>query len=316
MGVPDVLVIGAGVSGLTTAIALAESGRRVRIIAEYPSRQSTSAAAGASWGPYMVSDPRVLGWSRTSRFALEAIARERTDTGVRLVQGLETDVGDVEPPGWAMEIEDFRLCRSSELPPGYATGWRYTIPIVNMLKYLTYLNDRLATHDVRVEIQRVTSFQELAGAARVIVNCTGLASRELVPDQGLFPVRGQLMVVDNTDNKIDWFFQDNTNGENLTYFYPHGSHVVLGGCAIEHTSDMDPDEETAAGILKRCAAIEPRLLDAVKIEDRVGLRPTRGSVRTERVEFDGLSIIHNYGHGGAGVTLSWGCAQEVSRLID
>lgn len=314
MAIPDVLVIGAGVSGLTTAVRLAEDGRNVRVIAETPPLHTTSSIAGASWGPYMVSDPRVLGWSALTRDVLESIAKHRPNAGVRMVSGLETDVESVEPPSWAMEVNDFRLCRAEELPAGYVTGWRYTIPIVDMRKYLGYLADRLADRGVRVEIGRVSAFTDVAKAARAIVNCSGLGSRDLVPDADLYPIRGQLVVVQN--NGIDWFFQDNTEGENLTYFLPHEHHVVLGGSALEHTSDMVPDAETAAGIIKRCGAIEPRLLEARKIEDRVGLRPTRANVRTERVDVDGLAVIHNYGHGGAGLTLSWGCAEEVSRLVD
>jgi D-amino-acid oxidase len=49
------------------------------------------------------------------------------------------------------------------------------------------------------------------------------------------------------------------------------------------------------------------------LAERVGLRPFRRSgVRLERDRLrDGRTIIHNYGHGGAGFTMSWGCAHEV-----
>jgi D-amino-acid oxidase len=42
----------------------------------------------------------------------------------------------------------------------------------------------------------------------------------------------------------------------------------------------------------------------------VGLRPGRTAVRLERMG----NIIHNYGHGGGGYTVAWGCASEVGRL--
>jgi D-amino-acid oxidase len=47
----------------------------------------------------------------------------------------------------------------------------------------------------------------------------------------------------------------------------------------------------------------------------VGLRPRRPAVRLELERRDGKAIIHNYGHGGAGISLSWGCAQEVVELV-
>jgi D-amino-acid oxidase len=52
----------------------------------------------------------------------------------------------------------------------------------------------------------------------------------------------------------------------------------------------------------------------VDVEIRV--RPTRDQVRVEADQLqDGTALLHNYGHGGAGVTLSWGCAHEIRRLI-
>jgi len=48
----------------------------------------------------------------------------------------------------------------------------------------------------------------------------------------------------------------------------------------------------------------------------VGLRPSRKEVRLEIESLSsGRWAIHNYGHGGAGVTLSWGCADEVTRIV-
>jgi D-amino-acid oxidase len=30
----------------------------------------------------------------------------------------------------------------------------------------------------------------------------------------------------------------------------------------------------------------------------------------------GTNIVHNYGHGGSGVSLSWGCAREAARVVE
>ena len=70
-------------------------------------------------------------------------------------------------------------------------------------------------------------------------------------------------------------------------------------------------------ILRDCAAIEPRLTGARVLAHRVGLRPARPTVRLEAepaAPGGGPPIVHNYGHGGAGVSLSWGCAREAAAL--
>ncbi|GAB3754496.1 hypothetical protein GCM10028864_34310 [Microlunatus parietis] len=63
-------------------------------------------------------------------------------------------------------------------------------------------------------------------------------------------------------------------------------------------------------------AVEPRLRGAVIREHRVGLRPTRPQLRLGPEGRDGAVIIHNYGHGGSGVTLSWGCSTQVWSLAE
>ena len=62
----------------------------------------------------------------------------------------------------------------------------------------------------------------------------------------------------------------------------------------------------------------PELAGATELGQRVGLRPARPHVRLERLPSgtDAGSVVHCYGHGGAGVTLSWGCADEVAALVE
>ncbi|MGI5185453.1 FAD-dependent oxidoreductase [Dactylosporangium sp. CA-152071] len=144
---PDAIVIGAGVSGLTTAMCLAEAGTRVAIWTSEPTEATTSMAAGAMWGPYHVEPlDMVTAWSSVTLEALQELATQ-TGAGVRLVPGVEAARHEVDPPSWGNQLDGFRMCDRSELPPGFSTGWRYTAPLVDMSMYLTYLRRRLVSRD-------------------------------------------------------------------------------------------------------------------------------------------------------------------------
>jgi D-amino-acid oxidase len=68
--------------------------------------------------------------------------------------------------------------------------------------------------------------------------------------------------------------------------------------------------------MRDCAAAFPSLRGARVVAQRVGLRPVRPSVRLEAEALPGGRVLwHNYGHGGAGVTLSWGCAAELTSAV-
>lgn len=311
----DVLVVGAGVSGLTTAVCLAESGLRVQIWTAEPPEMTTSAAAGAMWGPYLVEPiDKVRIWSTQTLEALRKLAAD-PETGVRLVPGIEASRSPVDPPEWGAQLDGFRMCEPDELPEGFATGWRLTAPLVDMPAYLGYLQRQLATAGGSIEIRRLDSLDEAAGIAPIVVNCAGVGARELVPDHDLTPIRGQLVVVENP-GITEFFSEDTALSPDLLHFYPHGETLVLGGTAEPGASSREPDATVAAAIVARCAAVEPRIRGARVLEHRVGLRPTRPCVRVEEQASNGVRVIHNYGHGGAGVSLSWGCAHEVvARLL-
>jgi D-amino-acid oxidase len=93
--------------------------------------------------------------------------------------------------------------------------------------------------------------------------------------------------------------------------HPRRDDVVLGGTFEVGNRNLEPDPQTRVAIVERCVALVPELSGAEIVGEKVGLRPCRrGGPRVER---DG-AVVHAYGHGGAGMTLCWGTADEVVRL--
>ncbi|MDN3246942.1 FAD-dependent oxidoreductase [Streptomyces sp. ZSW22] len=307
-----VVVVGAGVAGLTTAVVLAEAGAALHVIAEQVPG-TTSLAAGAMWGPYLVEPKdKVDQWGQRSLEIFRELAQDPA-TGVRLTSGIEASRTTEAAPDWATTLPGFRPCERAELPAGFMAGYRFTVPLIDMPTYLDYLLCRLRDAGGVVEQRRLTLLSD-AGPASAIVNCAGLGARDLIPDPDLRPIRGQHVVVTNP-GLTEFFSEDTGLSPDLLCFYPHGDTVVLGGTAIDGEGDLAPDEKVAAGILARCVEVEPRLAQVRVLEHRVGARPTRATVRVEEeVGEDGTVVVHNYGHGGAGVTLSWGCAEEARAL--
>lgn len=315
---PDAVVVGAGVCGLTTAVCLVEAGVSVRVWARRPPARTTSYAAGALWGAYLASHERATEWSRETLAVFEELVADNR-SGVRLAAGIEAARTVVPPPAWATRVGGFEPCEPRELPPGFLSGWRYTAPLIDMPTYLGYLAARLSDAGVQVEPVEVRALADVGEHAAAVVNCAGLGARQLVPDSLLTPVRGEVLVVDNPG--IDRFFAEHTDGyaaevSELTYLLPHGDRLVLGGSAEVGRCDPDPDPDIGAAILSRCTAVEPMLRNARVREHRVGLRPARPQVRLEHELAGRRHILHNYGHGGAGVSLSWGCAREVLALLE
>jgi D-amino-acid oxidase len=304
-----VTVVGAGVVGLTCALLLAEAGHRVRMVARERLVDTTSAVAAAVWYPYRAFPlDRVLGWSRVGYDTFAALAEAEPAAGVRMRVGTELARRDVPDPWWAGAVPD--LARVSDVPSGFALGWRFTSPVVDMSRYLPWLEARLAGRGVVPETATIHDLAELDG---LVVNCAGLGARELVPDPSVEPVRGQVVVVEQAG--LDEWLVDEGGGRALTYVVPRIDDVVVGGTAEEGVSDLTVDPATAAGILDRATALVPALAGAQVLGHKVGLRPARPTVRLEAEKRHGRSVVHCYGHGGAGVTLSWGCASDVVDIV-
>jgi D-amino-acid oxidase len=309
----DVIVVGCGVIGLTAAISLREAGLDADIVTAELPQDTTSSVAAAIWYPYKAyPEDRVLSWGRRTYEVFEQLS-DLPESGVLMREGVEIWHEPAPDPWWADAVPHVHRLRTDELPPGYRDGHAFVAPIVEMPVYLSYLMDRFAASGGSVEQRTLSSLGELSGEARVIVNCVGLGARDLVADTSMRPIRGQIVRVRNPG--LNRFVLDEENPEGVTYIVPRSQDCILGGTAEEGEWNLEPDPETARGILSRCTRLEPQLEGAEVLEHKVGLRPGRPTIRLERE--DGptdVPLIHNYGHGGSGITLSWGCAEETLEL--
>ncbi|MCL4265368.1 MAG: FAD-binding oxidoreductase [Anaerolineae bacterium] len=311
----DVLVIGCGVSGLSCGIRLLERGWRVRIVARELPPQTTSDVAAAIWYPYRAyPEERVLAWSAVSFqefLRLTAVPAAGTSL-TTLIEPYQWPVAD---PWWWSAVPHFRRATAAELPPGFVDGYVAEVPLIETPLYMNYLMTRFQAGGGVIEPGEVADLTAVADQYSVIINCAGLGARKLVGDATLYPIRGQIMRVTAVPGLHAWI--DERSDRGLTYIIPRQDGVILGGTAQAEDWNLAVDGETADHIRQNCVQLEPRLLDAQILEHRVGLRPGRPAVRLEPQPLTpSCTVIHNYGHGGAGFTLSWGCADEVVLLAE
>ena len=311
-----VAVIGGGVSGLTCGVRLAEQRMRVTIVTRERASATTSAVAGAVWFPYRVRPNERTGpWGRAGYERFERLAREDGAP----VSMVELTALYPEPlpgePWWldALPGPRVRAARPDELPDGYADGRVVRVPCIEAPAYLDWLERRFKSLGGVVEVGEVGSLAE--PEADVVVNCSGVGARGLAGDPAVRPVRGQVAYVRVREQLR--FLVDETGPNALAYVLPRPDVVVLGGTAEEDDWELRPRPETTRSILERTRLLDPRLAEAELVGEAVGLRPARPEVRLESDSLpDGRLLVHDYGHGGSGFTLSWGCADEVARIVE
>jgi D-amino-acid oxidase len=307
----EVLVVGSGVIGLTTAITLLERGHAVRVVAREFAWRTTSAVAAAIWFPYEARPAeRVNAWAAASYRVFAALARQ-AGTGVTMTEGVIYARANTATRWWRDLVPAWRAAPASELPAGVVAGDVVVVPVAEMPIHLQFLVGQVQQLGGRLELGEVSSLDHLD--ARVVVNCSGLGARALVRDATVYPIRGQVVC---TERVVDRFVIDDDNEGGVTYIVPRSGDCVLGGTAQANDADLRVREAETDAIRARCAGLRPCLAGAATRAVKVGLRPGRAMVRLEREPLaGGRMVIHNYGHGGAGMTLSWGCAQEVAHLL-
>ena len=347
-----VLVIGAGVIGLTTALCLRRRGFEVTVVADRFAPKVTSVVAGALWewppavcGHHsdLVSLARTKVWCQTS-YAIFAELADDPATGVFLrpvtfyfKRPIEEDRREREKVvELADKVRQFRhdpgLIRANGVNPelGLRDAYTYLAPMIDTDVYMAWLLGEVHRAGCRViegkvigPLRQQEERLSRESGVDVIVNCAGLGAGELA-EETVYPLRGALIRVRNDGRTMPRITQahcishdGSTEERGFLFIVPRGQdRLILGGLAEPDEWDLDiglHNYEPIREMYQRCLEFLPSLrhaeIDAAE-PVRVGLRPVRRqSVRLEAEP--GTRIVHNYGHGGSGVTFSWGCSLEV-----
>ena len=305
-----VTIVGGGVIGLSIAHELATAGDAVTVVGDADIAHSVSSVAAAVWFPYLSSSPAASAWLSRSLARYREVALDIA-SGVDLREGTVVERRPSLDRSWMPVVAGAR--EATELPWGALSGVRATVPVITTGVYGEWLTARCRDLGVRFDVGVVASVDEFAGSADLVVVAAGLRSGALLGDDDtVVPVRGQVVRLENPGLTEWWIDDDNPGG--LTYVVPRRNDVVCGGVAEFGESGLHIDPETERRILERATALVPELAGLRVVSRAAGLRPARPTVRLERVAGRAVPVIACYGHGGSGVTLSWGCAEAVVAL--
>lgn len=305
-------IVGAGVSGLTCGVVFAERGWETAIFAGEIGQQTTSGAAAALWFPYDVEPAeKVIPWALETRRVLIDLARI-PDSGVSMIELRQfSRSGEIQIPDWAIPFGTQSVIPSEVVASleSFKSGFSLNVPLTDTTVYLDYLANRFLKAGGQItENVHFENLEDVDPKFHLVINCAGIGARELVRDHDLQSHRGQVAIVPRIKVLSYAVVCDDAP---LMYAIPRRNDCVFGG-TNEVSDDLAADSATTTRIVAECSR-------ALKIEkpnivtERVGLRPFRKSgVRVERDRLrDGRTVVHDYGHGGSGFTLSWGCADEV-----
>lgn len=341
-----IAVVGGGVIGLSVANRLADRQAQVTLFSPQPLSEITSAVAAAYWAPHWIGD-----YDRETAIStlqvLQQLARDNV-VGIRERRFEEwlTSEGAAE---LAQHLEEEYWWRSlagidftwEEMSPRtfefdgvggtFVQKVCFTSIVARMPDYLSWLQGR-CEQSGRVEIQRqwIDSLDELLPKFDFVVHCSGwgaIALEAKDPDTASMRIlAGHVVIVEapEIDRGVS-LHQIPFHGRPVYVVPRDGSRpdVLCGGTAIDVTEQLSPrdsmkfrvDTECPEVIRRARAVLTNELANVRELEHSVGLRPMRSSVRVEK---DSMrpSLIHCYGHGGSGLTLSWGSADRVVQILE
>ncbi|KAF8993435.1 nucleotide-binding domain-containing protein [Cyathus striatus] len=359
-----ILIIGGGVTGLTTAWALLDAGYSVTVISDkWVSLHDrlTSQIAGALWewppavcGKHLnaFSLKRSKEWCMTSYRVFEQLMNSLPSQihGVRwrmanffFTKDIESMPGQLEKMNELMDAPDLRgfkrdraLVNQHKVTPnsGVVDSYQHLAPVIDTDVYMAWLTEFVASKGAKLITGRVygdliDSEERLLAKyhADIIVNATGLGAFELASDSTVYPLRGALIRVVNDGIKFPKIDEalcvshDDTHeddAEDIVFIVPRNDRtLILGGLAQpnEYTLDLTFSSPEIVRMRERCNQFVPGLEDAEYMEsDPIvqGLRPFTGTnVRVEQERRRRKSgapsrLVHSYGQGGAGFSLSFG----------
>lgn len=340
-----IAVVGGGVIGLSVATKLVENDAVVTIFSPQPLGDITSSVAAAYWAPYWVGDyDRNIAIETLAE--LQRLSSENVDGMCEFpFEEWLTDEGsreldfEFETAYWWRDLPGIRFARESMEPPrpftwngqelAFTQRVRFTSVVARMPDYLSWLETRLhLAANVTFERRWLDSLCELTPEFDEVVNCTGWGAKTLVADDpdtaNMRLLAGHVVIIDAPEIQTAVSLHRSPFRGAPVYVVPrHGSRddVLCGGTAIDVTDHLDPRQPVnfrrdveCDDVIARASRVLQTIHGCTELSRGVGLRPMRRIVRIQR-DAEHTNLIHCYGHGGSGLTLSWGSADRVLQLL-
>ncbi|XP_060533800.1 D-aspartate oxidase [Cylas formicarius] len=329
----NVAVVGCGAIGLTTALEIQKilpGSANITIFTKDVSPYTTSDIAAGLWEPYLLQENNeddIIRWSKvTYDYLLEMWKQGKAkDIGICLQPAINlySDENFKHPKWAAIAVgccdlsPDYLVRLGKQIGQNINAGFLFVTFTWEARIFLPYLQNTFTKNGGRIIERHIRSLSELTDYD-VMVNCTGLNARRLIDDDKLIPIRGQIVNVEAPWQNVIYIVQSQDDNSSC-YIIPNTHTVILGGTKQE-SFNTRIDEDDYKKILRNTLKVCPSLEGCRISKHQVGLRPGRNKVRLEG-EFlrmsDGrvVKVVHNYGHGGAGITLSVGCAREAASLV-
>ncbi len=306
-----VTVVGCGIAGLTSAVALQEKGWKVRIVAKEKFDLTLSHKVGAIWFPFEVhpiEKAKTWGAKAYVRYKQEVLP----NNGVSFIP-FTVVYNENSDTSWTKRLPEgaVRDAREDELPKNVRRAYVATVPLAEPPMYLPNLFARFIENGGSFEQMEITSLEQLANLDDYVVNCMGLGAKDVCKDDKLTAMRGQILRADYLDVQS---CVNSTHAGALSYIIKRSTDCIIGGTDYLDDWNLNLEQSDTDLILGRfheagLSKEEPKILEQV-----VGLRPRRTEVRFEH-DNQHPNLFHNYGHGGAGFTVCWGCALELGEVL-
>ncbi|CAH0725091.1 unnamed protein product, partial [Brenthis ino] len=320
-----VAVLGAGVNGLSCAVKIKEKYPYIDVvlISNDFTPNTISDGCGGLWYPYICGDtPQELlcKWGgETYKFMHKLWLEGGHDITFMPLYELYRRKVDLPIEDWASVVFGYRIFGEKQLEyfsdiysKKYICGRGFITFIAYSPTILSLLHKRFKNAGGVIIRSTIGSLNDTKlDDYDIIINCLGLGARDVVPDKKVFPVRGQISRI-----SAPWINEILFDDYHGNYILPNVHNCVLGGTHQENDYNLEIDDKDTDIVINGCKDIMPGIKNAIIITHWVGLRPGRDEVRLEPEEKDGKLYIHNYGHGGSGFTLFWGCASNVLEIFE
>jgi D-amino-acid oxidase len=309
-------IIGRGISGLSCGIELLKKGHSVDIYSKDALSQTTSMSAGAFWWPYNTKPlDKVKVWSAISYQAYKTFEADPL-SGVSFQTCLRFCEQEDDTQSLLEMVEVWSAINGLDYGIPCEKAYRIVLPVIDVPTFMPYVEEQYRALSGQIFIQTIRTIEELFENYDIVINCCGLGAYQLVHDTSVYPIRGQVLSI----AKEDTFSSDVRiilAKDYFTMILPRAHDYLLGGTADIGDWSLEVNPMQSNEFKKRCEQVMPELKNTHILHTSVGLRPGRDEIRLELERYpNGKSVIHNYGHGGGGYTVAWGCAQEVLSLLE